>query len=103
MRIKLSPQRRDDTLSISKVGNALVINSEVYDFSVMKNGDRLPASAVKCEYIVGEISFNNDELEIEIILPLPENYTYEQAYPKDIYFNGDGKIPLPEKPVEDVR
>lgn len=39
MRIKLSPQRRDDWLEISKLGKSLIINGEVFDFSPMNDDD----------------------------------------------------------------
>ena len=46
MRIKLSPQRRDDWLEISKLGKSLIINGEVFDFSPMNDGDTLPRNAI---------------------------------------------------------
>lgn len=97
MIIKMAPQRRDDTLSITKVGKVLVINGEVFDFSSMSDGDRLPASAVNSEWLFGDITCQDGNLVICVILPLPENFSQEQAFPKDMYDVPDGVVlfPLP--------
>jgi len=43
MHINLIPQRRDDTLAISKQGDTLTINDVDYDLSAIPEGATLPA------------------------------------------------------------
>ena len=42
MKIFLSPQRRDDTLSVVRRGDLLIVNDEPFDFSAVEEGDILP-------------------------------------------------------------
>jgi len=53
MNINLSPQRRDDTLTITKNGDVLTINGTDYDFTQLPDGGTLPAEAVDCEFVIG--------------------------------------------------
>lgn len=100
MRIKLSPQRREDTLNVSRAGSALTINGEVFDFSRMADGDSLPASAISSPWFIGQVDCAGGELELTLILPLPANYSPEQAFPADLIGVPDGPVifpgPLPE-------
>lgn len=96
MIIKLSPQRRDDDLSLSKSGDVLTINGEVFDFSVVPNGAALPRDAITCEFIAGDVE--RDEagvLTVPLIIPLSANPTPEQAFPADIVSPADGEVVLP--------
>lgn len=94
MFIKLSPQRRDDTLSVTRTGDVLNINGINYDFTQLPEGATLPSDAVDCEYIVGDITRINGELELTLLLPIGPNAPKEQAFPEPIIVNGDGVIQL---------
>ncbi|MGF6127279.1 hypothetical protein QF019_002488 [Pseudomonas frederiksbergensis] len=95
MIIKLSPQRRDDALEVTKAGDVLTINGEVFDFSPMANGDSLPATAVVSEWFCGTIDKNNGELELTLFLPLPANFSQAQAFPVPLFNVQDGPVIFP--------
>lgn len=96
MKISLSPQRRDDTLSLVRAGQTLVVNGEIFDFSGMEDGDTLPASAINSEWFIGQVDNLGGELEFSLILPLPANYSPEQAFPGALVDVPDGDILLPQ-------
>jgi len=107
MKINLSPMRRDDTLTISKSSDTLTINDVPYDFSVIPDGATLPASAVDCEWIVGDISRTNGELNLILILPHGPNPREDQAFPVAIEDVPDGDVVIPvntvvEEPTEEL-
>lgn len=106
MKINLSPQRRDDTLSMSRAGAVLTVNGEAFDFSAMSAGDTLPLGAVKSSWFVGPVENVDGELEMTIILPLPFNYSPEQAFPQPLIDVPDGPVllpqPLPEAQLRQV-
>ena len=96
MKITLTPQRRDDTLAVSKQGDTLTINGTAFDFSVIPEGATLPASAVDCEFITGNIERINGVLHISLILPHGPNPSQEVAFPAPIINPPDGVLELPQ-------
>ncbi|MFJ2710846.1 hypothetical protein ACIOZM_08130 [Pseudomonas sp. NPDC087346] len=101
MRIKLSPQRRDDTLQVVRSGKVLVINSEPFDFSQMADGDYLPVSAISSPWFAGAVENVEGELILTLLLPLPDNFSPEQAFPADLVDIPDGAVAFP-KPLPEV-
>ena len=95
MIINLSPQRRDDTLSLNKQGETLSINGTPYDFSNLPNGATLPKEAIDCEWIVSDVSRINGEIELTILLPHGANASHEVRFPEPIIKNDDGQVVLP--------
>ena len=96
MIIKLSPQRREDTLEVTKTGDVLNINGINYDFTQLPEGATLPSEAVDCEYIVGDVTRTNGELEMTLLLPLGPNAPYEARFPEPITVLEDGPVALPQ-------
>ena len=96
MKITLNPQRRGDTLTAAKSGETLTINGVAYDFSVIPEGATLPASAVDCEYINGDVERINSVLHISIILPHGPNPSQAVAFPAPIINPADGVLELPQ-------
>ncbi|WP_226501388.1 hypothetical protein [Pseudomonas sp. MWU16-30322] len=96
MNIVLVPQRRDDTLVIIKSGETLILNGEVFDFSLMGNGDTLPQAAIHSDWFASDITRIDGELEITLILPLPINYSPEQAFPAPLENVPDGRVAFPQ-------
>ena len=45
-KIMLKPQRSDGVLSVSKNGDALIINGETFDFTQLTEGSTLPPGAM---------------------------------------------------------
>jgi hypothetical protein len=95
MKINLSPMRRDDSLEVSRSGNSLTINGEVFDFSQMADGDTLPASAISSTWLAAQIDNIGGELELTLRLPLPVNYSPQQAFPTPLENVPDGPVAFP--------
>ena len=101
MKIFLSPQRRDDTLSVVRRGDLLVVNDEPFDLSAVEEGDILPRSAIESEWFAGDVTRVNGELELTLILPNPANFSPAQAFPVPITVTKNGPVVLPG-PLVDV-
>lgn len=95
MQIKLSPQRRDDTLTASKAGDVLTINGETFDFGPLPEGATLPAEAVASSWITGPVSRINGELHLTLRLPHGPNPSQNVAFPESLRVTEDGPIRLP--------
>jgi hypothetical protein len=106
MIIKLSPQRRDDTLVVTKTGSILSINDEVFDFSPLSDGATLPRSAINSEWFARDVEMISGELVITLLFPNPANSSPEQAFPVDLVDVPDGPVafpqPLPAPAVSEV-
>lgn len=96
MKLLFSPQRRDDTLTLSKSGDALTVNGTVYDFSPLPDGATLPREAVDCEWICGNVERVNGELVIPILLPHGPDASEAARFPEPIIVTSDGEVVLPE-------
>lgn len=96
MHITLIPQRRDDTLTITKTGDTLTINGTAYDFSVIPDGATLPASAVDCPFITGDIERINGVLRLSLLLPTGQNASHAANFPAPIINPPDGTLELPK-------
>ncbi len=96
MRIKLSPQRRDDQLVVLRSGSTLSVNGEVFDFSQMGDGDTLPRAAIQSEWFVGDVDKVAGELTLTLLLPNPWNCSPEQAFPADLVDVPDGLVIFPQ-------
>lgn len=94
-KINLSPQVRDGTLTVSKSGDALTINDVTYDFTPLTEGSTLPAEAVECEYIVGEVKRVDGEIELTLLLPITRDASEAAKYPEPITMTTDGEVALP--------
>lgn len=95
MKINLSPQVRNGTLSVSKSGDALTINGVVYDFTPLTEGSTLPAAAVDCEYIVGEVKREDGDIELTLLLPITATASEAARFPQPITVINDGEVALP--------
>ena len=95
MIIKLIPQRRDDVLSISKAGDALTINGTAFDFSGIPEGATLPACAVACEYVVGNVERIAGALHLSILLPTGVGASHAANFPALFINPEDGNLELP--------
>lgn len=95
MIIKLSPQRRDDVLSVSKRGDVLTINGDRFDFREIPEGAVLPASAVDCDLFIGDITRRDGDLIVTLLLPCGPDATAAANFPADIVSPPDGNLSLP--------
>ena len=95
MHITLSPQRRDDSLTVSKQGDTLTINGTAYDFSGITEGATLPASATGCEYLTGDIERISGVLHLTLLLPHGANPSQAACFPAPLINPADGLLELP--------
>lgn len=95
MIIKLSPQRRDEILSVIKNGSVLKVNGEDFDFSPMLEGSTLPWEAIKSGWFGGPVEMQNGEITLTLMIPLPYNYSQAQAWPVDLVNVPDGDVQFP--------
>ena len=65
----------------------------------MAAGDSLPAAAIASEWFVGSVENVAGELEVTVWLPLPANYSPEQAFPVPLVNVPDGPVALPDPVV----
>lgn len=97
MQINLSPQRRDDTLAVSKSDDTLTINGTAYDLSVIPDGATLPdaAKATGCEFLINSIERINGELQLTLLLPNAADASESARFPQPIINPHDGPLELP--------
>ena len=98
MHIKLSPQRRDDQITVIKSGDTLSVNGEVFDFSAIPEGATLPADAISSEFFSGPVERIDGVLHLTLTLPHGANPVEAVAFPADIVNPPDGEIELPKNP-----
>lgn len=96
MKITLSPQRRDDTLTISKLGDALTINGISYDFTSIPEGATLPKEAVDCKWLVSDVERINSVLTLTLLIPNTANASEAARFPQPLINPGDGLLELPQ-------
>src|SRR5699024_5166266 len=98
MHIVLSPQRRDDTLTVSKSGEILTINGEVFDFSTLPDGATIAAENSPSTWITGPIERIDGKLHLNLFLPHGSNPSDAVAITAPIIDPPDGPIDLPHDP-----
>lgn len=95
MLITLSPQRRDDALTVSRQGDILTINSESFDFSTLPDGATIAAENSPCPWIIGPIERIDGKLHLTLLLPHGPNPSNAVAFPEPIIDPADGPLELP--------
>lgn len=95
MKINLSPQRRDDQLTLEKAGDTLTFNGTAYDFSQLPDGATLPRDACDCEWLASDVERVNNELVLTILLPHGPNAPEFTRFPEPIFNPADGVVELP--------
>lgn len=95
MKINLSPQRRDDQLTVEKAGDTLTINGTAYDFSQLPDGATLPRDACDCQWLASDVERIDGELVLTLLLPHGANAPESTRFPKPIVNPDDGVVKLP--------
>lgn len=95
MQIKFNPQRRDDSLTVVKQGEVLVVNGIEFDFSAVLEGATLPADAIDSDLFSGDVERINGELVLTLTLPHGPNPSQAVAFPQPIAVINDGTVELP--------
>lgn len=91
MKFIFTPQRRDESLHVSVSGETVTLNGIDFDFSVIPEGATLPSDAINSELFFGDVSRNNGELEVGILLPHGADPAKEIAFPEPAIVN-DGLV-----------
>lgn len=95
MIINLSPVRMDQQVAVSKTGDALIVNGEVFDFSPMTDGASLPSEAINSNWFVDQVERVNGELVLTLALPHGQNAPETTRFPQPISMAADGPVALP--------
>jgi hypothetical protein len=95
MKIILSPQRRDDVLSVTKAGDILSINGEIFDFSPLPDGATIPSGLIPCDWIVGAVHRIEGQIVLSLIAPHGPNPPPSVAFPSPLIDVPDGEIAFP--------
>ncbi|KIQ05015.1 hypothetical protein RU07_02075 [Agrobacterium tumefaciens] len=98
MKINLSPSRRDDKLTVEKTGDRLRINGELFNFNPVPEGATIKASDIPCDWICGDVTRINGEIELTLILPHGANPSQAVAFPAALEDVQDGVVALPFDP-----
>ncbi|WP_323781920.1 hypothetical protein [Leisingera sp.] len=95
MQINWTPVRRDEALTVTKAGDALTINAEVFDFSPLPEGATLPRAAVACEWLASDVERSGGEISLTLLLPHGADAPEETRFPELVIMAGDGPVPVP--------
>lgn len=95
MQINWSPVRRDEALTVTKQGDALTTNGEVFDFTTLLNGETLPRDAIVCDWLASDVERVDGEIILTLILPHGANAPEETRFPQPVVMAGDGPVPVP--------
>ena len=95
MIIHFIPVRMGDAIEYAVMGDSLIVNGERFDFSRMKNGDVLAATAIASDCFGHVVTRTDGQIELSLILPNPHNYSHEQAFPVSLFNVTDGPVPQP--------
>lgn len=104
MIINLSPAQvlsgQSPALSPSVDGDTLTINGTSLDFGPLEDGDTLPADAVEHEGIVGDVTRQDGEIRLTVLLPIGPGAPESARFPKPIHATG-GPVELPPLEAND--
>ncbi len=95
MHISFSPMRHDARLVLSRKGDALTINGEVFDFAPLPEGASLPAAAINSPWFADNVTRIDGVLHLSLILPHGLSAPMETLFPAALAVTGDGPITLP--------
>lgn len=95
MKITFSPRRSEARLILCRSGDVLTINGDVFDLSGIPEGATLPQKAVACNALVSDITREQGELHLTLVLPHGANAPEETTFPAVIDVFEDGPVAVP--------
>lgn len=95
MHITFSPMRHDDRLDLTRKGDALIVNGEVFDFAPLPEGASLPAAAIASRWFAGPVHRIGGTLHLALLLPHGMPAPGETLFPAPVSAAQDGPIALP--------
>lgn len=96
-KINLSPQVREDSISVSVSGSSITINGQTFDLSPLVDGAALPRDAFATEFIVSDVTRSGNVIELTLLYPIPHDATEEQRFPQPIYVDESGQVVMVEE------
>jgi len=104
MRIELSPQTCDGTLTLHRDGDRLTIDGACFDFAPLPEGATLPPGAVACRWLASGVTRVAGALHLTLILPQGGDAPEGLRFPAVLDPVPQGAVPLPgaEPPPEPV-
>lgn len=100
MHITLSPVRSDTPLHLERRGDTLVFNGESLDLSPIPEGATLPAAAIDCPWIAGDVARLGGTLHLTLVLPHASDAPPETLFPAPLHLTADGPVDLPPFTLE---
>lgn len=100
MQITLSPARRETPLTLSRTGDALSLNGEVFDFTPLPEGATLPPEATGSDWFAGPVERVGGTLRLTLVLPHGANAPQETLFPVPLTLTGNGPVTLPPYAME---
>lgn len=94
--INLSPQVNSAVFNLSKNGDVLTLNEEVYDFTALVEGATLPKEAINSDWIISDVSRNNGNIELSLLFPISSTASEAARFPVPLEVSVDGVVTLPE-------
>lgn len=91
MQITLFPIRTDVRFKVSRKGDSLIIDGEVFDFSALPDGAELPASAVSHDAFCGSVRREDGQLLLSLLHPHDATATSDERTARTV-FPEDGPI-----------
>lgn len=95
MHITLTPSRASAPMTVERLGDALVIDGETFDFSPLADGATLPADAIDSDAFPMDVARIDGALHVTLVLPHSIDAPRETRFPDPIIDPPDGLIPLP--------
>lgn len=100
MNIKVATSITDERATFEKLGDSLIINGEVFDFSPLLEGERLPMHAMKSTLFAGYVERVDGVLTIPIRFPLSmELAQMINGIVNPLIDVQDGPLKLPKEPI----
>lgn len=103
MKIKLSPNNNPSRLTAVVSGDTITLNGVDLDFSLLGEGDVLPAAAIDSPWIASDVTRVGGEISLTLCLPHGANAPHETRFPAafDVPMTVMvGHVPLPPYEAE---
>lgn len=95
MKLHLSPIRGSTPLAAERMGDTLLLNGDLFDFSDLAEGDTIDGAAYSENWFVGPVTRTDGQIILQVLLPHGANAPQETLFPSTLIIDTDGPVPLP--------
>lgn len=99
MTLELRPCHRVFPITYVVLGEALVVDGEIFDFAQLGEGEVLPRSAVSGQWLQSDVERVGGVLRMAILMPYLEPASEAVRFPAPVEMVSDGPVPLPGQGV----